>query len=747
MSPNLELRKLFRAPLRKYPHRWYGTPLAVLLLGLVSVLVLAWTLWITDQRTGQALATARAVNDLQRAVAYWHLWLEEHLSGDKFIDLDRDVRGNQDLAMRLASTLLRGGMRTNGDVVKPLQTPELRARAEALESALTEFRNLSEDRIADPEAAGVGTPIDQAFDRKFHQVRKHAETLQKLDEAYLEQDRAQFRLRVQVTVTGWALIVAAAAAALWSRERRRQQAADTLRASQRWLATTLSSIGDAVVTTDLEGRIFFMNPMAEVLTGWPRKEAAGQPIDEVFVIAREDSEPIRNPVAEVLRTGARVDMTNQTVMIDRQRHHCYGIDEGAAPIRDGRGALLGAVLVFRDVGHRRQTEKTLRQREAELQQAQKMEAVGRLAGGIAHDVNNYLGAIRGYCEVAVLKGEHGEALERRMGAAIETADKISALIQQLLAFSRRQPVQPVMVDVNRVIADLELLMKRLLGEDIALLNHLSPDLWSVEIDLSQIEQILVNLLVNARDAMPTGGKIEIATTNAELTEESDGPSPAPAGRYIKLTVADTGCGIPPEVHKKIFDPFFTTKAESGSSGLGLATVFAIVQQYSGWITVDSQVGEGSRFEIYLPADDTAPAERPAATAAPMSHVGRARVLLVEDNEDMRDATRALLEALGHTVRVAPTGEEALDVLKQTTQPFDLLITDVILPGLSGRELFDRVRETRGDLPCLFISGYTDNIMLRHGGGEQGRTHFLQKPFSFDSLGRKIAEVLNDSGQA
>ena len=302
MSTAREMRQLFE-PAPAAPRRLYWAPIAVLLLGLLSIAMLAWSMWDADRRTTQHLAAVRAVTDMQSAVAYWHLWLEEHLTDDPYVDLDRDVRGNQDLAMRLASMLLRGGRRDNGDVVPPLDEPLQRVEAEALEAALTDFRDLSVERLAQPEAAGVGTPLDQHFDDAFQRVKNHAEALSRLVEEYLERDSAQFRTRVVLTVVGWTVIVFVAAVGLWSRERRRQQAVDTLRASQRWLATTLASIGDAVVTTDLEGRIFFMNPEAEKMTGWRREEASGQPIDEVFVIVNEDSEPVENPVTRVLRSG------------------------------------------------------------------------------------------------------------------------------------------------------------------------------------------------------------------------------------------------------------------------------------------------------------------------------------------------------------------------------------------------------------------------------------------------------------
>lgn len=587
-----------------------ATPIAVVVVGGLSIVLLLATHRVSERQTAQDLAAERRVHDLETAVAYWHLWLEEFLTNEEDVDLAVDVRGNQRIAMDLVELLLTGGVIEGGVVVEPLQEPRLRREVEALAAALDAFSRLTEARLEDPATAGVGSQLDHAFDLAFRQVKTHTDALKRLESVRVESNQARFRLLVWLIVAVWLLIVAAAAAGLRSRERRR-----------------------------------------------------------------------------------------------------------------------------------REVEQALRQREAELLQAQKMEAVGRLAGGIAHDVNNYLGAIRGYCEVAMLNGESGAALDRRMGAAIETADKMSALIRQLLAFSRRQPVQPEAVDLGRVVTDTELLMRQLLGEDIEFETRLGEALRSIEIDPSQIEQTLVNLLVNARDAMPEGGKIVVETANVELDEAAASRDPAARpGAYVRLSVADTGNGIPLAVRGQIFEPFFTTKAARGSSGLGLATVYAIVQQAGGFLTVWSEIGNGTRFEIFLPASDSPAAPPVAPRARATASTGPARVLLVEDNEEMRIATSELLEALGHHVQVAADGEEALAVLNGD-ETFDLIVTDVIMPGLSGKQLVERIRERHGDVRCLFISGYTDNVMLRHGF-DQERVHFLQKPFGFDDLARKVAEILS-----
>jgi CheY-like chemotaxis protein len=340
-----------------------------------------------------------------------------------------------------------------------------------------------------------------------------------------------------------------------------------------------------------------------------------------------------------------------------------------------------------------------------------------------------------------MKGESGEALTRRMDAAIGTADKVSNLIRQLLAFSRRQPVEPQVVDLNRVVGEVEALVERLLRDDVVLATDLEPGLDSVLVDPAQVEQILVNLVVNAQDAMPTGGRITLRTRNLE----HDGPfldlhpSAAP-GPHVALVVADQGAGIPPELHDKIFDPFFTTKEEKGSSGLGLATVYGIVQQNGGFVTFESQVGSGTVFEVHLPACDQRPAPQARREIEPTVRTDPARVLLVEDNEPMRVATQEMLETLGHTVLVAADGERALHRLTDDDEPVGLLVTDVVMPGMSGKELLDRIREHHGPVPCLFISGYADQTLL-HRGLEKERVDLLQKPFGLEEMARKIAEIL------
>ncbi len=391
---------------------------------------------------------------------------------------------------------------------------------------------------------------------------------------------------------------------------------------------------------------------------------------------------------------------------------------------------------------RRLAEAALHRSEAQLLQAQKMEAVGRLAGGIAHDINNYLAAITAQCELIRMKSEEASKLARRMDSVIATSSKASALIKRLLAFSRRQPVQPQVVNLNRVVEGLGKMMVQPLGEDVRFETRLSPHLWNVKIDPAQLEQIIVNLLVNAREAMPTGGTVTARTARRVVERDDLHAQPAlEKGEYVELSVIDDGTGIAPEIRDKIFEPFFTTKEEAGRSGLGLATVYGIVKQNGGFIELESEVGKGTTFTILLPRCQQAETKAIAQGALKPAQIGGLeRILLVEDNDELRDSTQAVLEAMGYRVMVAANGEEALSICDNGGGEFDLLITDVVMPGMSGREVMDRLRERKKDINVIFISGYTDNVILRHGIKE-GEFEFLQKPFSADSLASKIRQVM------
>ncbi len=397
----------------------------------------------------------------------------------------------------------------------------------------------------------------------------------------------------------------------------------------------------------------------------------------------------------------------------------------------GRPARL---VLARDVTEQRRLE-------AQLRQAQKMEAVGRLAGGIAHDFNNLLTAILGSAQLALreLEPSHTvrEDLEEIRRAGLRAAD----LTRQLLAYSRRQVVAPKVIDLNEAVRNLDSMLRRLIREDIELVLTLSPTPLAVRSDPGQIEQVVINLVVNARDAMPQGGRITIRAEAVLLdAQQPDNSPPAPPGPYVHLAVSDTGSGVSPEARAHLFEPFFTTKELGKGTGLGLATVYGIVKQNGGFIYVDSEPGAGTTVRVYLPpVSGPIPTDVPTVGAALAG--GSETVLLVEDEAAVRQFARRALEASGYVVLVAPDGAEALTLADRHEGPIDVLLTDVVMPGIAGPELARRLTERRPTLRVLFCSGYTDDATVLEGVREAG-TAFLQKPFAPEDLIRKLREVLS-----
>ena len=384
--------------------------------------------------------------------------------------------------------------------------------------------------------------------------------------------------------------------------------------------------------------------------------------------------------------------------------------------------------------------------EGQLRMAQKMEAIGRLSGGIAHDFNNLLGVIIGYA--GALKKTLGEN-DARCEYALEVekaGQRAASLTKQLLAFSRQQVLTPEVLDLNALASDLQRMLPRLLGEDIEISLELAADLRRVKADRTQIEQVILNLAINARDAMPSGGSLKLTTVNADLDETYTWEHPgARAGSYVCLSVTDTGTGMDPEILAHIFEPFFTTKEPGKGTGLGLSTVYGIVKQSGGYIWVKSSPGKGSTFEVYLPQHIGAPAVESTKNEPKGKIRGSESILLAEDAEPLRKLAQRFLEMNGYQVVSARSGEEAIELASQHAEDFDLLLTDVIMPGMNGRTLAERLRGRRPGLKVLYMSGYTDSFIAGHGVLEPG-IHLLHKPFTEDVLLKKVREVLDRSSE-
>ena len=385
-----------------------------------------------------------------------------------------------------------------------------------------------------------------------------------------------------------------------------------------------------------------------------------------------------------------------------------------------------------------------KKRDDELRQAQKMDAIGRLAGGVAHDFNNLLTAIKGYAELLLNQIDVNDPRHEDADEIVKAADRAAGLTKQLLAFSRRQVVVPRVIALDAVITGTSQMLRRLIGEDIALNTVIAPSLGLVRADPSQIEQVVLNLAVNARDAMPNGGTLRLELSNVVLHEGSIGhwPPQLAHGAYVRLSVADAGVGMGPETVARIFEPFFTTKEEGRGTGLGLAMVYGIVEQAGGAIDVDSEVGRGTTFHVYLPhtserADAPAPAPRVGTVR------GNETVLLVEDEPRVAVLIANSLKKAGYTVLQAMHGERALEIVRAHAGPIDLLLTDVVMPGMNGRELAEQVKLARQGIPVLYMSGYSDDAILR-SGIQTASAQFIQKPFSMDALMGKMREAIRQT---
>jgi PAS domain S-box-containing protein len=404
--------------------------------------------------------------------------------------------------------------------------------------------------------------------------------------------------------------------------------------------------------------------------------------------------------------------------------------------------IAGAIANAQLYTERIHAEKERAALEEQLRQSQKMEAIGRLAGGVAHDFNNLLTVISGYIQLSLMNLGNDDPLRKNIDHIQGAANRAANLTRQLLAFSRRQILEFKVLDLNTILHDLNKMLHRVIGEDIELVNVLSKDLGKIKGDPGQIEQVIINLAVNARDAMPKGGRLVLETANVELDEEhARTQMSVNPGSYVKLSVIDTGTGMTPEVKERVFEPFFTTKEKGKGTGLGLATVYGIVKQSGGDICVDSQLGQGTVVDIYFPRMD-GPAERLEEKVEGVETPrGKETILLAEDEEMVRELASVFLRSLGYTILEAKQGDEALLLFGQHKGSIDLLLTDVVMPGMSGRELAGHLASLGSKMKVLYMSGYTDDAIVRHGVLEKG-VEFIQKPFTVARLAEKVREVLD-----
>ncbi|MGA6993082.1 MAG: PAS domain S-box protein, partial [Candidatus Deferrimicrobiaceae bacterium] len=511
---------------------------------------------------------------------------------------------------------------------------------------------------------------------------------------------------------------------------------EELRASNEILEALIEASPVSIVVLDREGYVTLWNPASEKMFDWTKEEVIGRLLPSV---PEENLAEFQSLREQVLREGG---FSGRVLKRRKKGGIPIDISLSTAPIRDARGNITGIMSVMEDITERMRIEEALRQSEEQLRQAQKMEAVGRLAGGVAHDFNNLLTAIRGYSDLLLLRLDACSPYRKDVEEIHKAGERASTLTQQLLAFSRKQVLQPKVLDLNEVVGAMEEMLGRMLGENIDLITVLRPDLWSVKVDKGQIEQVAMNLVVNARDAIDGRGKITVETGNVYLDDEYVSlHSVVTPGAYVMLAVSDTGNGMDDETTARLFEPFFTTKEKGKGTGLGLATVYGIVKQSGGYIWVYSEPNQGSVFKIYFPRHESPSAVEDPERLPAVSLRGQEAILLVEDEELVRVLVRDVLTGHGYSVLEAKDGADAMGIAVSHRGPIHLMVADVVMPKMGGPEVAVSLAPLLPDMKVLFMSGYTDEAIAQRGILRPG-TCFLQKPFRLDALLRKVREVLD-----
>ena len=498
------------------------------------------------------------------------------------------------------------------------------------------------------------------------------------------------------------------------------------------LRTAVEVSGEVIFMTDGDGVFTFVNPEFTRLYGYTSEEVLGKTTPRVLKSGETDPERYATLWATIKNKQVAIwEVTNRT-----KDGRMVNIEGTINPILDERGEIAGFLSIHRDVTMRKQLE-------VQYRHAQKMEAVGRLAGGIAHDFNNLLTVINGYSQMVLEQLRPDHPMHSQVDKIQKAGERAATMTRQLLAFSRQQVLAPQVLDLNKVVAGIDKMLGRLIGEDIELVMACSAGLWYVKADPGQIDQVIMNLAVNARDAMPHGGRLTIETANVTLGEGEFGWRPViEPGPYAMLAISDTGCGMTAEVKGRIFEPFFTTKEYGKGTGLGLSTVYGIVKQSGGYIFADSEPGKGTTFRIYLPPIASAEENRVEKTEPSLRAAGGSEtVLVVEDNEAVRSYVRSVLETQGYALMEADGSEAAVQLTEKHAGPIHLLLTDVVMPRMSGPELAARLRPQHPEAKVLYMSGYTDKAIVDHGVLDPGIC-FLQKPFVPETLLQKVREVLD-----
>ncbi len=709
----------------------YAPIISAAILTMVIVGVMLYSFFIGRSMAERFCPLVDAAMEIKLEATTAHLWFEEIVSGDRFIEIEV-IWEHLDQAEWYARAMLEGGENQKGKFI-PLKEPALRREIEQTIDGISNFRKIAQDRWKAQSQSGIGSDVDQRFDKIFENLLISADNVQIALQRGMKGQSLRFRVLQGILIAIVVILGAFIGTVLQRHERRFTSDMLILQHKEESLHATLNSIGDAVITSDIDGNITRMNPVAEKLTGWTLEEARGKPLIEIFhIINAQTKEPALNPVKRVLESGEIVGLANHTALIAKDGTE-YQIADSGAPIRDTNGNISGVVLVFQDVTEQMKTEQ-------ELFKSKKLDSIGVLAGGIAHDFNNILTGLFGNVELAKMKLPHDHEAYTYLEIANQALQRATNLTKQLLTFAKGGDPILEAVSIEQAIQDS--IKFNLSGSNVRTVLNLPDNLWQIKADKGQLSQIMANLTINAKQAMPEGGALHIDAEN--IKNINDSAARHLSGDFVKLSIRDEGVGIYAKYIEKIFDPFFSTK-QTGS-GLGLATVHSIITNHNGHISVDSKPGIGTIFTVYFPAElslykttDTIPL---SVTEKPKSTSGH--ILVMDDEEILIDVSTAMLESYGYTVDSAVDGKEALEKYisaDRSDNPFDIVIMDLTIPGgMGGKEAVNKLLAIYPKAKVIVASGYsTDPIMANYRDyGFKGR---LVRPFQMDDLERELTRVM------
>lgn len=706
----------------------------VQIIMLIIITFLGYSTWNGFRMTATFTPQIDATMEVKLSATDAHLWLEEILTGDRNEKI-QDVWDKLDESNWYVDALLSGGSNSEGNF-SPLTDPELRSAITRVKKLLSYWEDIARERYKQSHKLSTsGTKIDQEFDQLFKTFILQTDIVETLLQKKINQTLQQFlilqALLILIAISLFYFLLKNLASKDYVNNKQYLE----IKGQEENLRTTLDSIGDAVIATGIDHKINRLNPVAEKLTGWSFEDAKGKPLQDVFkIINASTGKTVEDPVTKVLATGQIQGLANHTILVSKNGTE-YHIADSAAPIHSENEEITGVILVFHDV-----TNEIILQKQ--INHHNKMDAIGELAGGVAHDFNNMLTAIQGSAQLLNYPEINLNAKGKKYVQMILDASKKAAnLTAKLLAFGRKGSIASTAIDVHEIIDDSIAIFNQTLNKNITISCNKSAVFPMIIGDDTALQNALMNLGINSSHAMKNGGEISIKTKNIYLQKNycDESPFDIEPGQFIDIEFSDTGHGINIELMNNIFEPFFTTKQRGEGTGLGLAVVYGTIQDHSGVITVSSETVTGTTFHLYLPCveDKVSPIKADRTIL-----IGKGQtILLVDDEEIIRVTCRLMLEEMGYKVILANNGEAAVNIFKLQQHNIDLVIMDMIMPKMGGKEAFFEMKELNNDCNIIVASGFSkeQHIGLMNDAGLSG---FLKKPYKDYELSQMVNKILN-----